>query len=347
MRAIWVLACLALATAGCSSGGGSAPLSEEEARDLARQAIEDLARDLAGDGGDISKLSADLDFAAPEFGSGSIQFVLEWGLQGTGAATVSMSAGAFSVAMEQQCGTERHVTEFGGERFETRPTSAACTDLLSASGIDSGGLDFTDFDQLQEVSVTPHKGGSVTAVYTQEDARLTVHVDAAGRVRSIDLEADEGSGTIEFERGARRLITPAPADDRMPSGASAFCFYSAGSCQADVYDGDDAPLAELEVRIYASGDEAGTDAPLATLAVRDGASQDGDWALAYEDDGDGLFGDGDSFTVTGPDADVEVVVWDLWADKDIRDQATPGPVMVALMAALVAAASVQRRAGKP
>lgn len=335
--------------------GGSDPtaLSQEEAEQTAALALADLTAGVhAPDGGDLRVLSGTFSFDDEDMGSGTLAMEMEWGRQETGRFLLSLATtGGFSIdfQVEAFCGGAYDVIVFGKEAYESRPApeGTSCMDLATQDGM-MDGLPLLDFDRgnaSQRMEVTPHGDGTVTARFSDEEGDYTLHVDARGRATRIEVSSTEASGAFDAHYGARRLITPPETTGRMPSGVGGECWFSDGACTYDARDGDDAPLSDFEVRLYPAGatpeDDPGA-APAAAFPLDGGAQSAGGFSFTPIEDGDGLFGDGDSFQVTAPGDGYQVVVWDLWADRSVDDHPAPAPALLWTALAFAAVALARR-----
>lgn len=112
------------------------------------------------------------------------------------------------------------------------------------------------------------------------------------------------------------------------------------------------PLQEFEVRIYNGTVESYCESIANTVAVsfnfsRPSQSING-FSFRFQNNGDQLLGEGDTFTITYPDGansdSYEVVVWDRWADSPISAQCVvPFPGFSSVVWVLVAVPMVWRR----
>ncbi len=338
MRWTILLVALATLTAGCF-GGNTTPLSEEEAKVVAEDALNAFATDFASpDGGDLTTVSGEFGF-----GSGNAMdkatFFIEWGTGGSTSVSLS-TGGSFGVEIKLLCDPGSVVIDFGGETVEARPQPGkACMESFQDTG---DPLELGEFENLDLLQITPHKDRTVTAVYKDDEGNITIKIDAKGRITRMDLDTGTGSGFMQMGYGNRRAIALPDAEQRMPALINGI-----GSHDGTVYTwsglGGEAsePFSEFEVRVlHPESKEV-----LAAFPVGQDGSAAG-FTFTFMDDGDGVFDGGDSFTISHEawtsNSQYQVVVWDRWADRALGDIPIPS-IGGLLLVGLLGAALVARR----
>lgn len=327
-----VVLSVSLALAGCFGTGGG-QLSDAEAKQQTREAVEAFASDFSDpDGGDLRRVTGSFEAAGEEgdfsFGDFDMDILMEWGTGGTAHLRFVVQSGGTSVTLEIYCTDDQVVTVWGNDAFESRPNDdEPCLDSLGGPTGEADPFELEDLDEdLDDLEVTPHADGSVTATFTDENGTYTLEVDPQGRLVRIDIDADDATGFMEMDYGARTAISVPETTDRLPAEISGSGFFSSfdEEYQWDAFGSDTSyPLDEFEVRVM-DGDDI-----VATFPLDGGASQsEAGFSFSFDDDGDGGFGGNDSFTISSSawtESDqYDVIVWDLWAGSDITDNPIPG-----------------------
>ncbi len=333
------------------SGSSPSALTQEQAEVTATQALSSLAADFtAEDGGKLRLATADFSFSDQDFiGSGTLRMEMEWGTGDTARFLLNLQSGegyTIGIDTEMFCGGDIEIFVLGDVAYEVRPQPDGSTCMGGMFGMESDEDSFMDMDFLagnDNLTVTPNPDGTVTATFFDEDGNYTAFIDAKGRVRSMSIDSPQGEGTMKFDYGSPKSIPRPSTTERAPSSVSGFCWFFSDECEWTAMGGDDAPLSDFEIRVMEDGADEGA-TPLATFRLDGGSQANGGYSFTFTDDGDGTFGEGDSFQVFGSGDNVEIVVWDLWADRDIEDNPQlPGVGPLALIAALGAALVIRRR----
>ncbi len=341
MRIVALLVLVA-ALSGCFGGPGQ--LSEEEARGVAQDAMRSFATSFASeDGGDLRLISGDFEMDDEDFGSGTVEFEVEWGKSNTGRimANVDAGGGGFSIQVqfEVYCGADRTVIVYGDESLEQRHTRQACLEHLSDA---EGTLSAEDFDELNMTDVTPNDDGTVTAHFEDEEGSYTVFIDAKGRIRTMDFTSEAGSGIIKIDYGERRVIVAPEADQRAPTTNTGWGWFMDGQYEWSALEtGDAVPMGEIQIRVNDPDGQR-----VATFTAGQDATDNG-FVFDYTDDGDGFFGPNDTYVIRSDawtsSGQYDVVMWDTWADREVGDLGAPGPAFALLAIALLALVAMRRR----
>lgn len=339
MQRVALLAAVAMAVAmsGCF-GFGSQRLSDEEARAATDEALRTFAQDFSSPaGGDLRLVRGEFggqDVDAPM--GGDVVFELEWGAEGRSRVALTVSGNRVTYDVSLHCGPEGTVVTFGAERMERRPRQGSC---LEAVGGRSDPLDIDELEGHHIEDVEPHRDGSVTATLATDDGTMTVEVDEKGRLERIDFA--EG-GFLSVDYGQRQVIQMPEPTSLMPVLVFGSGQFAQGQYQWTAFGGDEtAPFNDIDVRVLDQ-----SNATAASFTVRSGEQTQEGFVLTFNDDGDGVFGAGDSFTLrsdawTSADQ-FEVLVWDTWADREVGDLAIPALPWIAGVGMLIVLALRRR-----
>ncbi len=329
-----LLVVLLVLTSGCF-GSDPKALSQEEAETVAEEALQDFAKNFASaTGGDLTKVEG--EFSVSQGSAEKAEFTMEWGRNG--AARVALTGSGIEILLV--CDADSTVLVFGGQAIESRPRpGAACLDSIQDSG---DPLDVGEFENLDALNVTPHPDGTVTAVFQDDEGTIIVKIDAKGRISRMDIDSDSGDGFLVMSYGERRTITVPDADERMPASINGFGSHSGTVYRWEGFGGDEhQPFNEFEVRVI----DAQSRSTVATFPMGQNGEQAG-FTFTFQDDGDGQFDGGDSFTISHPDwastNQYDVVVWDRWADRELGDAPIPGLGALAVVG-LLGAVWLRRR----
>ncbi len=336
---------------GGDGEGTPQALSQSEAETVAGQALATLGSNMdAEDGGDLRLIRGSFGFEDEDFmGSGTLDFEMEWGKNGATRFLMDLqSSGGYSIGLRSEtfCGGAFDVVVYGNEVYESRPTEdrSMCTGgALSDESEGPGFLGEEFTEDSNNLTVTPNANGTVTATFSDEDGTYTALIDDKGRVQSMTIESPQGAGTMHFDYGSPKTLTPPTATGRAPSSVDGFCWFFDGECEYEAEAGNDAPLSDFEVRVYHSGFDP-EDQPAAVFAMDGGTQTFEEFSFILREDGNGQFGAGDVLLIRAPSDEYELVVWDLWADRDVQDDPRiPGPGLAWLLVGLGAALFVRRR----
>lgn len=314
--------------------------SEEESRIRVEEALAALPGDMA-EGGKLRIMTGTMAFQDEEFfGDMDGSFRLEWGTGGAMKATISMKQGPITIAFEIYCAAERTIMVFDDKAIEERVSEwGDCSEFKDAEGgLDEFVLTDIEEDGIEITSVTSHADGSITATLVNDTTTGHVKVDPQGRLLEMSMEEEEGEMEMAFVYGARQAIQLPTDAQRAPADIDGHGSWYEGVYEWEAFSwGPTAPLDEFEVRVMDG------DTQVASFNLDGGPQSTGDIAFQFEDDGDGEFGGQDTFTITAPQ-EYDVVVWDLWADRDIEDGVeAPGAHWLLGGVALVGLAALRRR----
>ncbi len=334
---------LAILLSGCFGGGGES-LSQEEAELRAKSAVEGFVADFASeDGGDLRRIHG--EFSAMDLGDGGfsmgdvhVDLDIEWGTGDAIRMDMSTKSGGFSLEIGVYCDPSKTVILYGADVYESRPSEELGCGEFMGEGDEAFQID--ELEQADQLNVTRNPDGTITAVYEDEEGRVEMLIDRQGRVSRMDVEADEGSGFLVVEYGKRRALEAPDATDRIPITMFGYGSFISGAYTWNAgWSGETAPYDEIEVRIMQD------DELIATLPAGQDTSASG-FTIDWTDDGDGLFGGNDTFTITSDSwtssNQYEVVVWDTWADAEVGDVPIPG-IGLPLLVAFLALVALRRR----
>lgn len=336
MRSVLIILLLSATLAGCFGSDGPRQLSQEDAEDVARDALQDFADDFASpDGGDLRAVSG--EFSTPQQG-GMAHIDMEWGAEGTAHVGVRLGDDEQATRADIYCSQNEVVLILGGASLEARPRPGqSCLNAVQETG-DPLNTDQLGEAELDEVVANPD--GTVRASFTDDNGTVRITIDAKGRLERIDIEAPQSSGFLDVDYGTRSVIDMPDADDRMPMVLFASGFFDGEAFVWSAPEGNESnPYDEFEVRVLDSGETVATFTPGA-----DG--EENGFSFTWQDDGDGEFGHDDRFIIESAAwteaGQYDVQVWDLWADREVDDVPIPGIGLWAI-AAIALAGLLRRR----
>lgn len=352
---------LTVVAAGCFEE----PLTQEEAEARTETAMSSFAAAMGSrDGGSIKSLDGTMEgtMQDTEFGEDmEAELQIEWGTGDVVYARIEMTSGGFSVKMESWCTPEKTYLKWGGDVYESRPSSSESDEDICRGFDDEEfeeGMMFLDDEELEGLEkgeVTVNDDGTITAVYTDPDENMTmtVTIDRQGRVSRFEMSSPEMAGVFDVTYGSRDSITVPEATERIPAKVwtQDDRDWQTGTQESTIEESPSAPpLDEMEAHWVTYDWDADENDVHATFSLTGGRQTQNGATFEYFDvDGDGHVSVGDRWTFTPGSSDQDqgdegqIELYDLWASDYANESPLPAPGIVGLLAALGVALVLMRR----
>lgn len=327
-----ILALLSVALAGCMQQDDGARTPEERA-----EAAAEKFQAAAGPDGDLRALEGSMNSEGMK-GEVAVTFGTDEAMK------MEMTMGGFfNVVM--YCTKEAKLVSFGGETYEGRPTE----DCFPSEEESEDGSPLEPFEEAELLNAT-EKDGIVTATFRERNASgaetlITVTIDENDRITHLMMEGDDGEFEMTPEYGAREALRLPKPDSRLPASVEYETSFDEGVYTWTATSNEDkAPISEFEIRVLGDDEEV-----LATFPLSAGSGAQGGFDFSFTDNGDGILGEGDSFTLRKEGWEYEfehdVKVYDTWASMSIDENPMPAPGVALLVGVLgLAALALRRRA---
>lgn len=325
---------LMLALSGCTKESQSPEERFTAARD---SFIDELGPD-----GAVKQLDGTMQASLEGMGDTEATIRVLFGANGVTKYIITVG-GFFTMSL--YCQESAGLQEFAGEVYESRGSPEMCDEATQPLP--------EDYEEEGEIVSLEEDGDTMTVVMRQTDDEsgnevLETWTLKDDKVRSVEVETEEGTFSFEATYGERRSLTTPEPTGRIPASIDYTTSFSDGIYRWEATEHEEeASLSDFRVDVEWE-DENGTATTLASFDMAKTAQQsEGNFTFSLQDDGDGLLSTGDLFTIDNPDwqfeSDYTVVVFDTWADLSIDENPMPLPAW--LVVAALAGAVAMRRLG--
>jgi hypothetical protein len=291
------------------------PPSSEEAARTAEMAFRNFNADISSPQGNVTNFTLRGRTSEGPMAA-SIHFEMERGVASM-RLLVSVQADVpedappgsptFAIKNEVICAPGGFATRVDEEWLIARPQP--CDDLTLSEIAPFAGSPLANLEQAVNSAPMDLDVRARTATYSApEGGTYTIHYDAKGRLVRVDQDTPGGTGTLTVSYEPRRAIA-LPEGERIPAELRGNGEWRSNTYVYRMQASRTYPIDEFELRIAERG------LPVATMPFANGTS--GNFTLVMHD-GDGIWQEGDGFDLTA-EREYEIIVWDKWANRDVRD----------------------------